>query len=346
MPEKPSQQQQQQQQSIHLTASSRTVEEASRVLPLAVATLVCFLAAVTLGYGSWYLFGSHRFQKNAGDFEYTVTNIDPNPNAAPKNESIETAPAPAANQQTTAPNPAVETNAGEAAKPENVVAVAGGEITLGGGDTGRPLKRALVEDFFIAETEVTNAQYAEFVKATNHRAPAGWKNNEFPEGAGDFPVTGVSFSDAEAFCKWLETKINLPVRLPTEAEWELAARGRENNKYPWGGDWDAKAAASSETGGKVSAVKSFSLNRSPFGAYDMAGNVWEWTQDKVSESDVAASDEQVLAALKSGKVLRVVKGGSATEKAAQISARARFEIPEQTRVATVGFRYLVGRKKQ
>lgn len=342
MPEKPSQQQ----QSIHLTASARTAEEASRVLPLAVATLVCFLAAVTLGYGSWYFFGSHRFQKNTSDFEYTVTNIDSgsgNLNAAPKNEPLENAST--ANQQT-APNPPIETNTEETAKPENVVEVAGGEITLGGAETRRPLKRAVVEDFFIAKTEVTNAQYAEFVKATNHRAPAGWKNNEFPEGAADFPVTGVSFSDAEAFCKWLEAKIDLPVRLPTEAEWETAARGRENNKYPWGDDWDAKAAASSETGGKVSAVKSFPLNRSPFGAYDMAGNVWEWTQDKVSEADVAANDEQVLAALKSGRILRVVKGGSATEKAAQISARARFEIPEQTRVATVGFRYVVGRRKQ
>jgi formylglycine-generating enzyme required for sulfatase activity len=327
-------------QSIHLTASARTAEEASRVLPLAVATVVCFIAAVTLGYGSWYFLGSHRWQKNSHDFEYTVTNIDNiNANAAPKNEPIETA---SNQQQQAAPTPAIETNI-ETAKPENVVEVAGGEITLGGGDTGRPLKRALINDFYLAETEVTNEQYAEFVKATNYRAPSVWKNNEFPEGAADFPVTGVSYADAEAFCKWLETKINLPVRLPTEAEWEFAARGRENNKYPWGNDWEAKAAASSETGGKVSAVRSFPLNRSSFGAYDMAGNVWEWTQDKVSETEV--TDEQVLAALKSGKILRVVKGGSATEKAAQISARSRFEIPEQTRVATVGFRYIVARKQ-
>jgi formylglycine-generating enzyme required for sulfatase activity len=327
-------------QSIHLTASAaRTAEEASRVLPLAVATVICFLAAVTLGYGSWYFFGSHRWQKNQPDFEYTVTNIE-SANTAPKDEIAE-APTSPANQQA-APHPPVETNI-ETAKPENVVDVAGGEITLGGGETGRPLKRMLVEDFAIAETEVTNEQYAEFVKATNHRAPLGWKNNEFPEDAADFPVSGVSFADAEAFCKWLETKINLPVRLPTEAEWELAARGRENNKYPWGNEWDAKAAASRETGGKVSAVKSFPLNRSSFGAFDMAGNVWEWTQDKVSETDV--SDEQVRAALKSGKILRVVKGGSATEKAAQISVRSRFEIPEQTKVATVGFRYIVGRKQ-
>lgn len=327
------------QQSIHLTASAKTVEEASRVLPLAVATLVCFLAAVTLGYGSWYFFGSHRWEKNTQDLGYTVTNIEP-VNTVPKEDIAETQPSPAS--QPVEPNPPAETNI-ETAGPENVVDVAGGEITLGGGETGRPLKRILVEDFAVAETEVTNEQYAEFVKATNHRAPSGWKNNEFPEGAADFPVSGVSFADAEAFCKWLETKINLPVRLPSEAEWELAARGRENNKYPWGNEWDAKGAASSETGGKVSAVKSFPLNRSPFGAFDMAGNVWEWTQDKVSETDV--TDEQVRAALKSGKILRVVKGGSATEKAAQISARSRFEIPEQTKVATVGFRYVVGRKR-
>lgn len=322
--------------SIHLTASQKASEEASRVLPLAIATVVCFLVAVTLGYGSWYFLGSHRWaKKTAGEAEYTITNLEnQNANAAPKNETIEFA---AANQAAT-PAPPVETPA-EPVKPENVVDVSGAEVTLGGEGSGRPLKRVLVNDFFIAETEVTNAQYLEFVKAANYRAPSHWKNDELPAGAEDFPVTGVSLADAEAFCKWLAAKINLPVRLPTEAEWELAARGRENNKYPWGNEWDAKAAAAAETGGKVSAVKSFPLNRSPFGAFDMAGNVWEWTQDKVSESEV--SDEQILAALKSGKVLRIVKGGSATEKSAQISARARFEIPQETRAATVGFRYVV-----
>jgi|GEM_PF-1517557 len=321
--------------SIHLTTSQKASEEASRVLPLAIATLVCFLVAVTLGYGSWYFFGSHRWaKKTPGDFEYTITNIESaNANSAPKTETVEL---PA--NQTPAPAPPVET-VPEPTKPENVVEVTGSEVTLGGEGSGRPLKRVLVSDFAIAETEVTNAQYAEFVKATNYRAPSHWKNGELPEEAEDFPVTGVSLADAEAYCKWLAAKINLPVRLPTEAEWELAARGRENNKYPWGNEWDAKAAVAAETGGKVVAVKSFPLNRSPFGAFDMAGNVWEWTQDKVSESEV--SDEQVRAALKSGKVLRVVKGGAATEKAAQISARARFEIPQETRAATVGFRYVV-----
>ncbi|HEX8368020.1 MAG TPA: hypothetical protein VF604_05725, partial [Pyrinomonadaceae bacterium] len=82
-------------QSIHLTASAaRTAEEASRVLPLAVATVICFLAAVTLGYGSWYFFGSHRWQKNQPDFEYTVTNIE-SANTAPKDEIAEAPTSPA-----------------------------------------------------------------------------------------------------------------------------------------------------------------------------------------------------------------------------------------------------------
>jgi len=137
---------------IHLTASAKAAEEASRVLPLAAATVVCFLAAVTLGYGSWYFFGSHRWQKTERDFEYTVTNFNGNLNAAPKNEQVEISSSPAANQQT-APASSTETNVETApAKPENVVNVTGGEITLGGDDSGRPLKRALVSTAVVAVT--------------------------------------------------------------------------------------------------------------------------------------------------------------------------------------------------
>ena len=84
-------------------------------------------------------------------------------------------------------------------------------------------------------------------------------------------MVNVSWRDANAFCQWLGKKLGLPVRLPTEAEWELAARGSQGNKYPWGNDWNDEAALSKKTGGKISAVKSFPINRSPFGAYRYGG---------------------------------------------------------------------------
>ena len=158
------------------------------------------------------------------------------------------------------------------------------------------------------------------------------------------PVTQISWRDAEDFCKWLGGKLDEEVRLPGEAEWELAARGRDGRKYPWGEKWDKEAANSLENGAKISAVKRFPLNRSSFGAFDMAGNVWEWTRDKAVGAN--AADNDVKEALESGEVLRVVKGGSAKEPASQISALARYAIPEMTKSPNVGFRYVVVRRKQ
>jgi formylglycine-generating enzyme required for sulfatase activity len=307
-------------------------EDDLRLLPFAVAGLVCFTIAVILGTGSWLVFGSRNRQSILTNAE---TSLPSTPETPAKTEQTPVLPQ---NSDTTAK---VETLA--KAPIENVVEVAGGEIALGGGDTKLSVERVNVRDFSIGATEVTNAQYAEFIKETNHLAPTDWKNGEFPKGAENFPVTNVSFQDAADFCKWLEKKLGLPVRLPTEAEWEMAARGREAYKYPWGNEWNEKAAASKENGGKISAVRSFPLNRSPFGAFDMAGNVWEWTQDKVLKTE-AVTDEAVKKALESGQVLRVVKGGSALIPAAQISAQARYEIPETAKVQSVGFRYIVERK--
>lgn len=319
-------------QSFETLPVSQPAED-SRVLPLAVAGLVCFVIAVILGAGSWFFFGSHARKKVNQE---SVAEIQPivSTNANVQNTAVnnETANANSANENTAPP------------VIEGIVKIEGGEVVLGGSDTKLPPERAVVGDFSIAETEVTNAQYAEFIRETKYPAPLNWKNGETPAGRENFPVVNVSWNDAAEFCKWLEKKINLPVRLPTEAEWEFAARGREGNKYPWGNNWNAEAAASLEKGGKISAVRSFSLNRSPFGVYDMVGNVWEWTQNKVEKTDIV-TDETVKEALEKGEVLRVVKGGSAREKAAQISAQTRYEIPETTRNEAVGFRYVIIQKK-
>jgi formylglycine-generating enzyme required for sulfatase activity len=302
-------------------------------LPFAVAGLICFTIAVVLGTGSWFVFGSRNRPKIQATAETNFPAVTTEkPEVTAKLEETPALPAP-------------ETSPASLEKelPEDVVGVTGGEVVIGGGETKLPLERVIVKDFSIAETEVTNSQYAEFIKATNHPAPSDWKDGQPPKGMENFPVTNVSYKDAVSFCEWFAKKIGLPVRLPTEAEWELAARGVTANKYPWGNSWNKDAATSKEDGGQIAAVKSFPLNRSPFGAYDMAGNVWEWTEDKIAQNE-EVTDERVKEALESGRVLRVVKGGSAMTPAKQISAQVRAGIPENTKDGKVGFRYVVERK--
>lgn len=310
------------------SSAVQTEPHKSRFLPLTAAALICMITSVSLGSGAWYLFGSDK--KKEAERAAITENVD---SAAPmETPAIPTPAMPSADSETKPP-------AADQSEIKGVVAVKGGEIALGG-DEKRPWQRLIVKDFAIAETEVTTAQYAEFVKETARAAPPGWNKGAIPDGTENYPVTDVSWNDAVAFCQWLAKKLDAEVRLPTEAEWELAAAGRDGKKYPWGDEWNSEAGISQESGGKISAVKSFALNRSAAGAYDMIGNVWEWTQDKVTDQ-TGATDDTVEQALKSGRVLRVVKGGSAQEKAAQISAQARYEIPVTTKVPTVGFRYVI-----
>ncbi|HEY0169909.1 MAG TPA: SUMF1/EgtB/PvdO family nonheme iron enzyme, partial [Pyrinomonadaceae bacterium] len=138
------------------------------------------------------------------------------------------------------------------------------------------------------------------------------------------------------YCQWLSGKLGVTVRLPVEAEWELAARGAQNLKYPWGDEWDERAAAATETGGRVRAVKSYPAGRSPYGAYDMAGNVWEWVEDEATDKEGRPKSED-------GARLRVIRGGAATEPRAFVSATARYEVREDKGSARLGFRYVVVR---
>ncbi len=301
----------------------------SRLLPLAIAGLCCFLIAVLSGTLTWYFVWLPSNRAAAGPAPEAVlpsvpvetSSDDANPNTNEAPEPVEAAPAP----------------------PAGTVSVAGGEVVLAS-NTNRPLERVLVDPFAITETEVTNAEYSEFIRETGHAAPEGWDGHKFPGDIADHPVVNVSWRDAVDFCLWKSSKLDLPVRLPTEAEWELAARGPEQLKYPWGAEWNKDAAISKETGGRVSAVKSFPINRSKSGAYDMVGNVWEWIEDDIDESE-ALTDADAEAARKEGRTLRIVKGGSAEEPAMDMNAQSRYEVPEGTKVKVNGFRYVVLPKK-
>jgi formylglycine-generating enzyme required for sulfatase activity/uncharacterized caspase-like protein len=120
--------------------------------------------------------------------------------------------------------------------------------------------------FWIDQHEVTNAQYAAFIAGSGGTPPASWADGAAPTGQADFPVEGVMWDQAASFCQWAGK------RLPSEAEWEVAARGPQGLSYPWGDDERAVKLPDD----KAYAVGQLPANRSAFGAFDMAGNVWEW----------------------------------------------------------------------
>jgi formylglycine-generating enzyme required for sulfatase activity len=187
------------------------------------------------------------------------------------------------------------------AAPKGMVYVPGGEFIMGsagGDDFERPPHRVSVQPFFIDLYEVTRADYALFVEQTGHSPPPGWVGALPPAGTARWPVTHVSWHDAVAYAEWAGR------RLPTEEEWEFAARGTDGRTYPWGEGWQAGMAnAGGVGGGGLADVGSFK-GSSPFGAYDMVGNAWEWTA-----SPPSAYPGGPAPALKPGD-FRVIRGGS------------------------------------
>ncbi len=149
-----------------------------------------------------------------------------------------------------------------------------------------------VSEYYIMRYPVTNAQYLLFVQATGHRLPLVWKNDLYPEEIAGHPVAGVSFQDAVAFCRWAGGVTSLPLRLPTEPEWEKAARGSDGRIYPWGDHWDASLCNNREAKLKgTSPVGQFSPGGdSPYGVAEMAGNVQEWISNLFGTYPYDAAD--------------------------------------------------------
>lgn len=135
-----------------------------------------------------------------------------------------------------------------------------------------PVEQIMLDSFWIDIYEVTNAGYQNFLGETGRVSPAGWPGGVLPAGQENYPIKGVTWDDAFAYCSW-EHK-----RLPAEAEWEVAARGPgpEPALYPWGSDPGADGQVFDLPRTDTHEVGSATFNVSPYGVYDMAGNVWEW----------------------------------------------------------------------
>jgi serine/threonine protein kinase len=165
-----------------------------------------------------------------------------------------------------------------------LVQIDGGNFQMGrnaGTPQERPAHPIQVQSFFMDKTEVTNAEYAAFVRETNHPAPGYWSGNKPPFGQELWPVVSVSQEDANQFAAWRSKRDGAAYRLPTEEEWEFAARnGEQSDLYPWGKDWQESNVVVKEA--TPAPVGSRPAGRNKWGVADLIGNVWEWTSSKVS----------------------------------------------------------------
>jgi formylglycine-generating enzyme required for sulfatase activity len=189
-----------------------------------------------------------------------------------------------------------------------------------------PRHTVYLAGYYISRNLVTVGQYRNFCRATHHQMPLappwGWQD--------DHPVVNVSWDDARAYCDWAG------LRLPTEAEWEKAARGPSGNRYPWGDTFDpARLAFGNANGGGTAPAGVVTEGASPYGALDMAGNVWEWCADWYDASYLTA---HVFGSRPQPR-RRVLRGGSWHDEDASIFRSAyRSKTEPQNRSNNIGFR--------
>ena len=262
--------------------------------------------------------------------------------------------------------------------PDNMVLIPAGEFTMGASpDNGglpdeQPIRLVYLGAFWIDRYEVTNAAYLQFVQATSYQAPANtaanltlWEHNRPRPGIEHHPVVNVSWLDAVAFCHWSDK------RLPTEAEWEKAARGTDGRVYPWGNAWDfangnsasywagktVQFADSTEwdafwikgLGAEISKAKglngeiltlpvgSFPAGASPYGVLDMAGNAAEWVQDWYNPNHYRSAPHTNPQGPERGAI-KAMRGGSWLKPAISLRTSDRDWGTMDSRPSGTGFR--------
>ncbi len=218
----------------------------------------------------------------------------------------------------------------EAVSTEDMVYLEGGNFLMGFSDVREeaPQFETQVGPFYLDRYPVTVGDYAKFIEQTNHPEPKFWRDPEL-NGLRQ-PVTGVTWDDARAYARWTGKD------LPSEKQWEFAARGRENRLYPWGNlEPDTTRCNFGDYLGMPSMVTMHDSGRSPDGVNDLAGNVFEWVLDGFAPYRPEITDGDNT---KSSAVRRVVRGGSWHSKAPELRTMARKGLFPETQLTTVGFR--------
>lgn len=205
-----------------------------------------------------------------------------------------------------------------------------------------------VDSFRIGKYPVTHAQYRQFAEAANGYAHSAWWNFSpeaahwhathptplfDPNHADDLPAVNVCWYEATAYCRWLSHETGMHITLPDEAEWRLAAQGNTDRRYPWGDEYNETYCNTKECGiRQITSVRRYVRGVSPYGVYDMAGNVWEWCIN--SENEVIAEQSEVL-------TKRVVKGGSFISSRKRAECNFYFSLNPECRYESIGFRVII-----
>lgn len=224
----------------------------------------------------------------------------------------------------------------EAMQKAGMVLIPAGEFWMGSNDgreDEKPRRRVYLDAYYIGRYEVTNAQYEQFMRATGHWAPEFW--SDLSSGDPQQPVVGIDWHDAEAYCRWGGN------RLPTEAEWEKAARSTDGRKYPWGNEEPDGSKANYYLWylifTRTATVGSYPKGVSPYGIHDMAGNVWEWVADWYSENYYRGAPSRNPKGPESGQH-RVIRGGSWLVYPRELRSSYRHGVEANYRHHYLGFR--------
>jgi eukaryotic-like serine/threonine-protein kinase len=266
---------------------------------LLIGVAVMFIVLAGVGIGGYLMFGRR-----------TVVADDPQPT----------------------PSPAASPKA-------QLAAIEGGTFEMGrrnGPLQETPPHVVTVQSFQMDITEVTNTEYADFVKEMNHPAPSHWAGNKAPFGQELWPVVNVSIDDAMAFAAWRSKRDGVAYRLPTEQEWEYAARnGQQGDLYPWGSDWQNGAAVLKDA--TPFPVGSRPNGKNKWGVFDLIGNVWELTASKAS---LFPGNPRVVP--DSYKDWVIIRGGGYVSDPANaetpVTSCLRDFVPPSTKKTLLGFR--------